>query len=225
MEQPITEDKIKLIYEFNNNSPLFARVAISEVEHGSIPDAINMLQNGIRLFPAYPSPYIILALANAYSGNKDEALKYLSKGCEIINSPDTFNYYKEKITAIMADRNSVSESLRPGFLEIPDKDSKDNKTESSSENDIDLEEKLDELAEQLSRAKIKPNPDSQSAEILELPEFKGKKIATETLAEIFINQKNYYEAISIYKELIQQKPENKVFYLEKISELRQFEKQ
>ena len=225
MEQPITEDKIKLIYEFNNNSPLFARVALSEVEHGSIPDAINMLLNGIKLFPSYPSSYIVLALANAYSGDKEEALKYLIKGCEIINSPDTFNHYKEKITAIINDRNSLSESLRPGFLEIPDKDSKDNKTESSSENDIDLEEKLDELAEQLSRAKIKPNPDSQSAEILELPEFKGKKIATETLAEIFINQKNYSEAISIYKELIQQKPENKVFYLEKISELRQFEKQ
>ena len=223
MEQPITEDKIKLIYEFNNNSPLFARVALSEVEHGSIPEAINILQNGIKLYPAYPAPYIVLALANAYSGNKDEALKYLSKGCEIINSPDTFNHYKEKITTIISDRNSLSESLRPGFLEIPDKDSKENNFENSVENDIDIEEKLDELAEQLIKAKIKPKPDSQPAEISEPPEFKGKKIATETLAEIFINQKNYSGAISIYEELIRQKPEKTVTYLEKISEIKQFE--
>jgi len=225
MEQPITEDKIKLIYEFNNNSPLFARVALSEVEHGSIPDAINILQNGIRLYPAYSSPYIILALANAYSGNKDEALKYLSKGCEIINSPDTFNFYKEKIASIITDRNSLSESLRPGFLMSQDINPKENNFQSNIENDVDIEEKLDELALQLSKAKIKPKPDSQSDEITELPEFKGKKIATETLAEIFINQKNYNQAIFIYEELIQQKPENKDTYLEKISEIKQFEKQ
>lgn len=223
MEQPITEDKIKLIYEFNHNSPLFARVGLSEVEHGSIPDAINILLNGIRLYPSYPTPYIIMALANAYSGNKEEALKFLSKGCEIINSPATFNYYKEKITTIIADRNSLTESLRPGFIEISEIDSDDNKIESSMKNEIDIEEKLDELAEQLSKAKIKPKTDSPTDEISVLPEFKGKKIATETLAEIFINQKNYNEAISIYEELIQQKPENTVVYLEKISELRQFE--
>ena len=223
MEQPITEDKIKLIYEFNNNSPLFARVAISEVEHGSIPDAINMLLNGIKLFPSYPSSYIVLALANAYSGDKEEALKYLIKGCEIINSPDTFNHYKEKITAIINDRNSLSESLRPGFLEIPDENSKDIKTENSSEIDVGIEEKLDELAQKLSKAKIKPELDSQPDELSELPEFNGKKIATETLAEIFIYQKNYSEAISIYEELIRQKPENSVAYLEKISELKQYQ--
>jgi tetratricopeptide (TPR) repeat protein len=223
MEQPITEDKIKLIYEFNNNSPLFARVALSEVEHGSIPDAINILQNGIRLYPSYPTPYIVMSLAYAYSGNKEEALKYLSKGCDIINSPVTLNYYTEKITAIIADRNSLSESLRPGFLEIPDNDLKKTNFESFIENDVDLEEKLDELAQQLSKAKIKPKPDSQLDEVPELQEFKGKKIATETLAEIFISQRNYNEAISIYEELILKKPENTALYQEKISELKEFE--
>jgi tetratricopeptide (TPR) repeat protein len=223
MEQPIIEDKIKLIYEFNHNSSLFARVALSEVEHGSIHDAINMLLNGIKLFPTYSSPYIVLALANAYSGNENEALKYLSKGCEIINSPETFKYYKEKISGIITDRNSLSESLRPEFLETPVEDSKENKIESTPENDVDIVEKLDILAEQLSKAKIKPKPDEHSDETPGIPEFTGKKIATETLAEIFVNQKNYSEAISIYEELILQKPEKTVTYLEKISEIRQFE--
>jgi len=222
MEQPIIEDKIKLIYEFNNNSPLFARVALSEIEHGSIPDAITILQNGIRLYPSYPTPYIIMSLAYAYSGNKEEALKYLSKGCNIINSPATLNYYKEKITAIITDRNSLSESLRPGFLEIPENDSTNKKTEHLPENDINIEENLDELARQLSKAKIKPKPDSQLDEEPELTEFKGKKIATETLAEIFISQRNYNEAISIYEELILKKPENTPLYQEKISELKEF---
>jgi len=223
MEQPITEDKIKLIYEFNNNSPLFARVALSEVEHGSIPDAINILQNGIKLYPSYPAPYIVLALANAYSGNKDEALKYLSKGCELINSQDTFNHYNEKITTIIADRNSLSESLRPGFLDDTDTISKEIKTESTPENDVDIAEKLDILVEQLSKAKIIPKPEGHSDETPKIPEYTGKKIATETLAEIFINQKNYNGAISIYEELIRQKPEKTVTYLEKISEIKQFE--
>jgi tetratricopeptide (TPR) repeat protein len=222
MEQPITEDKIKLIYEFNNNSPLFARVALSEVEHGSIPDAINILQNGIKLYPSYPTPYIVLALANAYSGNKDEALKHLSKGCELINSPISFNHYKEKIKTIIADRNSLSESLRPGFLDDKDDIEKEYITESIAVKDVDIEEKLDVLVEQLSKAKITPKPDGHSDETPEIPEYTGKKIATETLAEIFINQKNYDGAISIYEELIRQKPERSVTYLGKISEIKQF---
>jgi len=58
-------EKLALIYEFNNRSPLFAQVAAVEVEKNHIERALEILENGIKIFPDYPTPYFIQGKALA----------------------------------------------------------------------------------------------------------------------------------------------------------------
>lgn len=208
----LTIDKIKLIYEFNDNSPLFARVAASEIERGNINDAVSILERGIILHPSYPTAYFILALANAYAGKEEEAKNSAAMGSELLGSPESFNLYEKKIADIISERNSLNETKRPAFIA----EKENEKSEDDFEN---LEDKLDLLAERLSKAKIIPKEMGDPNEEIKAPEVEVKRIVSDTMAEIFIAQKNYKEALSIYADLLRQKPERAGIYLQKISDL------
>jgi tetratricopeptide (TPR) repeat protein len=223
-ERDLTADKIKLIYEFNNFSPLFARVASSEMERDNIVDAIKILESGIEIHPNYPTPYFLLALANAYEGKEDEARAKILKGTELVGSNDTFEYYDKKISDIISERNSLTDAKRPAFIEekieVPVEDAIDIYSDETDYKDSDnLEDKLDLLADMLAKAKIIPKPIDEPINSAAEPQIQIKKIFSDTMAEIYSSQKNYDEAISIYKELIKQKPDKTDFYLKKISEL------
>ncbi|MHB8931299.1 MAG: tetratricopeptide repeat protein [Melioribacteraceae bacterium] len=212
-ERDIATEKIKLIFEFNDNSPLFARVAASEIELGNVNDAVKILENGITIYPSYPTAYFILAIANAYAGQEDQAKGYAEVGNERLGSPETLAFYEKKILEIISERNSLSETIRPAF--IPD-----DKEEELDENVYErIEDKLDILAEQLSKAKIIPKEIDDPAIEITSPAISIKKIVSDTMAEIFLSQKNYTEALSIYAELLRQKPERAGIYLQKISDL------
>lgn len=212
-ERDLTVEKIKLIYEYNSSSPLFARVAASEMEKANILDAIKILESGLEIHSHYPTPYLILALANAYAGREEEARNNAIMGSELLGSPDTLEFYLKKISDIISERNSLSEAKRPAFLTGEKKE----KVEDEFEN---LEDKLDILAERLSKAKIIPKGMGESMPDISMPEVKIKRIVSDTMAEIFLSQKNYKEAISIYEELLEQKPEKTDFYLQKITDLK-----
>ena len=63
-------------------------------------------------------------------------------------------------------------------------------------------------------------PDNESTEEeSQIPEYTGKKIASETLAGIYSSQKKYDEAISVYKELIQIHPDKEDYYIQKIVDI------
>lgn len=212
-ERDLTTDKIKLIFEFNNSSPLFARVAASEMERANILDAIKILETGLEQHSHYPTPYLLLALANAYAGREEEARSNAIMGSELLGSSDTLEFYLKKISDIIAERNSLSDAKRPTFLT----EEKEEKVEDKFEN---LEDKLDILAERLSKAKIIPKGMGESVPEISQPEVKIKRIVSDTMAEIFLSQKNYQEAISIYEELLELKPEKTDFYLQKIANLK-----
>lgn len=215
-ERDLTLDKIKLIFEFNNSSPLFARVAASEMESANIFDAIKILETGLEQHSHYPTPYLLLALANAYAGREDEARSNAIMGSELLGSSDTLEFYLKKISGIIAERNSLSNAKRPAFLtEV--KEDKVEKIEDEFEN---LEDKLDILAERLSKAKIVLKGMGETMPEISTPEVKIKRIISDTMAEIFLSQKNYQEAITIYEELLEQKPDKADFYLQKIADLK-----
>lgn len=208
----LTVDKIKLIYEYNESSPLFARVAAYEIQDGNIIDAITILENGIKIHPYYSTAYLVLALANAYAGKEEDARNAAAIGAELVGSSETFNYYEKKIVDIISERNALTEAKRPTFSEV--------EKEKEPEDDFDnMEDKLDLLAERLSKAKIIPKEMIEPTEEITLPEVRAKRIATDTMAEIFISQKNFTEALAIYAELLRQKPEKAGIYLQKISDL------
>ena len=212
IERDIATERIKLIFEFNDSSPLFARVAASEIELGNVNDAIKILENGITIYPSYPTAYFILAIANAYAGQEDQAKGYASMGGELLGSPETLEFYEKKILEIISERNSLSEAMRPAFIS----DDKEELDENVYEK---IEDKLDVLAEQLSKAKIIPKDIDDPAIEITSPVIPIKKIVSDTMAEIFLSQKNYTEALSIYAELLRQKPERAGIYLQKISDI------
>ncbi|MCX7876133.1 MAG: hypothetical protein N2321_08215 [Melioribacteraceae bacterium] len=203
----LTTERIKLIYEFNKNSPLFTRVAALEINKGNFVEANKILEDGINTHSFYPTAFLLLSLCKAYEGKETEAKIVAKIGADLINSKETFEYYSNEIEKIINERKSLSESLRPNFID-----------ENIIENEV-IENKLDQLAEQLSKAKIIPKPVDENNE-LEIPEYKGKKIVSETLAEIYYTQKNYNEAISAFEELINQKPEKAEYYLNPIEEIK-----
>ncbi len=209
-ERDLTTDKIKLIFEFNNSSPLFARVAASEMESANILDAIKILETGLERYSNYPTPYLLLALANAYSGKEEEARSNAIIGSELLGSPETLEFYLKKISDIITERNSLSGAKRPRFL-----------TKEKVEDEfVNIEDKLDLLAEKLFKAKIIPKRMGESMPEFSTPEVKIKRIVSDTMAEIFLSQKNYQETILIYEELLEQKPEKADFYLQKIADLK-----
>jgi tetratricopeptide (TPR) repeat protein len=209
----IHAEKIKLIYEFNIESPLFARVAYTEIEKGNYLEAIKILDEGIHRHSTYPSAFLILSLAKAYEGKEEEARIVAKIGADLIDSPQTHEIYLKKIEDILAERSEINDTIRPAFhdvgnIPVPE--------ESEPEK---IEDNLDELAKQLSKAKIIPRDDID-ANPENMPQFEGKKIVSETLADIYFSQRNFEEAIKMYEELINQKPEKAEVYLQKIWEMK-----
>ncbi len=212
MKKDLSSDKVKLIFEFNKNSPLFARVAASEINKGNYLEAIKVLDDGIDLYPNYASAFLVLAIAKAYEGKEEEAKIVAKIGADLINDGKTYLSYERKIKEILVERNSISETLRPSFIE-------EKKEEVLvSQKDFELEDKLDILAKQLSKAKIIPKQEDETP--VSVPEFKGQKIVSETLAEIHIKQKNFDEAISMYEEMLNIKPEKIEQYLQRIADIK-----
>jgi tetratricopeptide (TPR) repeat protein len=166
------------------------------------------LEEGINIHSFYPTAFLLLSLCKAYEGKETEAKIVAKVGSDLISSKETYDYYCKKIDEIIKERKSISETSRPNFLE-----------ENNSSNEETIESKLDILAEQLSKAKIIPKVIDDNIEP-EIPEFKGKKIVSETLAEIYFSQKNYEDALSAYEELINQKPEKAEYYLNRIDEIK-----
>lgn len=202
-------DKIRLIYEFNHSSPLFARVAALEVDKGNYLDAIKIIEEGISFHSSYPTAHFILSLAKAYAGQEDEALQHARIGSALLGSNDSLEWYKKKINEIISERNSLSEAKRPAFL--------GEQKRSGRETQI-FEDNLDDLAEKLSKAKINAKAE-QGSPAPRLEEFNGK-IVSETMAEIFLSQKNYDAAIAMYNELMLMRPEKMEIYESKIEEIK-----
>lgn len=173
--------------------------------------ATEILENGLKLYPDYPTAYIIYGLAKAYAGDEYRAKEAIEKAADLISSQTIYDFYIKKIDSILEERNSLSDTKRPLI-----------KGGSAINNQINnafsLEDNLDKLAEQLSNAKIKVKIDENAAES-NVPEYSGKRIVSETLAGIYTAQKNYEKAIDVYKELISIHPEKEHFYTQKIVEL------
>lgn len=212
LNKDLSIDNIKLIYEFNKTSPLFSRVAHYEIQQGNYLFAIEILEKGLALHPDYPTAYFIYALALAYTGDVYRAKESIEKGANILSSKSVVEFYSNKVDEIIAERNSLSNTKRPTFIGDKQPGTDENKF-------FNIEDRLDVLAEQLSKAKIKVKVDQNTDEESAIPEYTGKKIASETLAGIYISQKKYEEAVSVYKELIIQHPDKENYYIQKIVDL------
>lgn len=220
-----TSDKFALIYEFNNDSPLFARVAAKHFDEGDTEEAISILEAGLEKYPNYPTAYLIYAIALATNGRRGEALKAIRKASDIFDEPETINYYIDRIDRMPKNLSFFEETKE--VEEEPEEPTEPDSTEPEQPSQTD-EEDLEKLAELLKKAPAIKESKDDEIEVSE-PEteeeakdegFLGKSLVSETLAKIYFNQGNYREALSIYETLLDIHPQRKEYYEQKIQQIK-----
>lgn len=238
-KKDLFEEKLALVYEYNRKSPLFVRAAGIEIEKNNLHKAVSILNGGLAEYPNFPTALILLGRAQMMLGNYDEAEESFKKGAALIHSKGTLNFYISELEKRRR-KNSNLESRRVSFFdedhsaELTDK-AKDVSPEdepADQANPQSIEERLDDLAKEISQAKISINPeepfsgteDETSEEDIseeETSEDDTSAMASETLAKIYLSQGKFSEALAIYKILLRKSPDRQEFYQSKIDEIEQ----
>ena len=98
--EELFKNKIRLIYEYNRKSPLFARIANWELESNNFETAIEILEEGLRENPEFPTPYFVLGRAYSKMNDFSKALKCYKKGSELIHSRETYQFYLRELESL-----------------------------------------------------------------------------------------------------------------------------
>ena len=215
--------KVSLIYEYNNKSPLFARVAENEIEKNNIDTAIKILTEGLINHPDFSVAYFLLGKAHTIQGNYGQALKSIKKGSELIHSPKTFDYYLREIDAIKKQRqlfnvsrwaNSANENTAQQIQPQPNETNQIKSSES-------IEDTLNKLTAEIEGTSKVIKEAKKKIEDNRIKEYSNNDfIVSETLAKIYITQGEFKEAISVYKKLKVKNPEKENYFDTKIAELK-----
>jgi tetratricopeptide (TPR) repeat protein len=215
--------KVSLIYEYNNKSPLFARVAENEIEKNNIDTAIKILTEGLINHPDFSVAYFLLGKAHTIQGNYGQALKSIKKGSELIHSPKTFDYYLREIDAIKKQRQLFNVSrwaniaYENSVQNVQAQSNETNQTKSSES----IEETLNKLTAEIEGTSKVIKEAKKKIEDNRIKEYSNNDfIVSETLAKIYITQGEFKEAISVYKKLKVKNPEKESYFDSKIAELK-----
>ena len=215
--------KVSLIYEYNNKSPLFARVAENEIEKNNVDEAIKILTEGLNNHPDFAVAYFLLSKAHTIKGNYGQALKFVKKGSELIHSPKTFDYYLREIDSVKKQRQlfNVSrwaDSANESFSNFaPDQVNSKEKNQPAES----IEETLNKLTAEIEGASLTIKEAKKKIENTKIKSTSHNDfIVSETLAKIYITQGEFKEAISVYKKLKQKDPEKENYFDTKIEELK-----
>jgi len=221
----IFNDKVNLIYEYNNRSPLFVRMANSEIENNNIDQAIFILEAGIKIFPQYAAAYLLLGKAYILIGDYPGAYKYIKKGSELIYSKKTYDFYLKELENVKKQRSLFIGSSRNMFL--PENESPqqlhDNEilVEKAEEPPKSVDDNLEQIAKDISIAKIPEISEGEISQSLLLDNDSGSHlIVSETLAKIYTTQGEFAEAIEVYKKLTKKNPQKEEYYKQKMDNLK-----
>jgi tetratricopeptide (TPR) repeat protein len=227
----IFSKKVNLIYKYNRNSPLFVKMANSQIEENDIDEAIDTLKTGLKTYPEYPVAHLLLGKAFAIKGNYGKALECFKKGSSIIQSEETFDFYANELEKMKTQRSLFEASKRNSFFSSSKNleksanthDLSTSKSESRKEKDlaISIDDRLAQLANQISKVKLSVSSVNSNA----ISDFKDilsqdNMIVSETLAKIYIAQNEFDEAIKVYEKLIKKEPSRYEHYTKKIKEIR-----
>jgi len=223
--------KVSLIYEYNKNSPLFVRVANEELEKNKIGEAIKILVAGLRIFKEHPTAHLLLGKAYALSGKYSDAVDLFQKASKILSSDRTYDYYVDELETIRKQRSLFETTKGSAFfnssidskISISDDDLYYIDTDTSSSDDLvaAIDERLEQLAEEISKAKLSHRFDRNYSDknlLDNLPD--ANLILSETLAEIYLAQNEHDEAIRVYEKLINKDASKSDYYNKKITEIR-----
>jgi len=227
----IFDKKVSLIYEYNKNSPLFVRMANVAIEENNIDAAIEFLQSGLKTYPNHPVAYLLLGKAHALMGSYGKALEYFKIGSDILGCDETYDYYQRELDSIKQQRSLFETKRSNSFFnssksvdDIIDENSlfnTGNGSESVQKITSSIDERLEQLAQQISKAKLSSSVKSITKEMDFLEQLSvDNMIVSETLAKIYVAQNEYDEAIKVYEKLIKKDSARYDYYSGKIKELR-----
>jgi tetratricopeptide (TPR) repeat protein len=223
-------NKVSLIYEFNKKSPLFIRKADEEIRNNQIERAVEILLTGLKIYPDYAAAHFLLGRAYSLLGQFNQALKSIKTGSVLINSTETYDYYLKEIDSARKQRSlfdstsrtsffsSEIESAQPVIISEVKKEIKLPEVIDYQFDDID--DRLEEIARDISHARINESPSNLDYELSNIDNFiEQNMFVSETLAKIYITQGEFKEAIEVYQKLIKKTPSKQEYYLQRISEL------
>lgn len=233
----VSTDKFALIYQFNNSSPLFARIAADALKKNFPDKAIQIIEEGLKIHPDYPTAYLIYSKALADKGEFDHAREILNSVFNLLEDARTYNYYLNEIERI--EREKDIDPKQTSFVDgdfVEDQSfsvfTADNYTDEIAEENFkiaskSIEDNLDELIDELNEAKISiQDLDSEESENSESGddilsdeniEERSSKFISETLADIYLSQGSLAQAKNIYLKLMEIEPEKKERFLNKIN--------
>lgn len=219
MDEKLTA-RAKLIYERDNNSPLFLRIADSYLQSGNPENAISILEEGLNNFPDHPLAFILMGKANVMLNEIEMAEYFLKKSSELLNTNQTYTYYKKEYN--LPDKKSSPFDSSRGSVFINSSADDILKIEDViHEKSQPVEERLEQIAQELMNKRLVQNDNIPLRESDQKQYSPDKsKLATETLANIYLSQGQKNEAIKIYESLVDRNPGKKEYYLEKIREIR-----
>lgn len=178
-------DKFALIYEFNKESPLIVYEAAKELEKKNFEKSLELFEKASYKFPFHPTVFFLKAVAFAYTGQFDLAGESLIKGDNLLGDKSTLEYYHRQIENVRLNQDNLNIDL----FDL------DNEQYSSEIADVDFD-------------------NIDSSQLISDEEFNFSKnkfdtepIITETLAEIYASQGNYFESLEIFEKLKNIKPE------------------
>ncbi|RPI15630.1 MAG: tetratricopeptide repeat protein [Ignavibacteriae bacterium] len=219
----------------NPLTPEFVKLSNYYLVNGNINEAINLLQTGLTFYPNYTTAKLILAkcyLANRYFYDAKKifeqilieypdmeiAKKFLDIANDLTKS-EVSRKHDEDIFPVLDFKAPVFNDFDFNYNLFPSYEAADlindkidfNFDESNEYNEF---KKIAETPHFFKRENSKPT--------FEKKRLKNKfevKIITETLADIFAKQGNYFDAIEAYTYLLKTKPNRQEQIQSKISEV------
>jgi tetratricopeptide (TPR) repeat protein len=213
-------EQLESVLSKNERSPLFTRLASLYITQRDYSRAIRICESGTSVYPSYATGFLLKARALQQSGRLTDALEDYKRVLEIL---PRCTIARNEVDAILAKektkekREEVNESGKQVIGEEP--------VISPAEHDehgTPRDRYIENLAERLKEYKparlkdTEPLPAASEGEIAEPDEF---PIVSETLAEIFLQQRQYLRARDAYRQLQKKTPHKSGVYQEKIAEI------
>jgi tetratricopeptide (TPR) repeat protein len=230
-----------------NISPAFAREASQLLHEGYIQRATELCIAGTARFPTYATGFLILGKCYDIVGSAAESLAAYRRAHALLPDHPTLQDLVRQAEAkaqrapakiiehepVEATRIAPTpaqaparehdaqahvaqprENVLPAVEPVPPLPSPPQESVQQTESTLDY------LTRRLQNVKrIKPNPALQ-VETVRVETEHGVKFVTPTMAEIFVTQGEYREAINAYKELIKQHPSEE-HYKRRVAEIEQ----
>lgn len=197
-----------------NISASFAREAALLLRNNEVQQAMELCMAGIQAFPNYPTGYLVLGKCFESVGKRREAsAQYQEALKRLPDNPTLLTLVKKLDEAQQKElqRQMEEERSRTTTAAVPQSPP----PSQQKENEASEETAFDILTKKLRN--VKRIQSDTSAHTPPPPAPSNVTFATPTMAEIFVKQGNYAEAIAAYKELAARKPDEQ--YTQRIAEL------